>query len=424
MDFVRAHDGVRPLRVLLLSDCWSPTVNGVVRSVTDLRDGLAAAGHDVRVLTVGAGPSTTFDGHVYGVASMPAGAVYPHARIGRPVSGTVLRHVAAWAPDVVHSHTEFPTFGWARAIARRSGVAHVHTYHTSYEDYTHYFCPSRRLGKAMTRAFIRDRLGRTDRVIAPTGKVADMLRGYDVTTPIEAIGTGVDVDRFRPVADSGARSLDASFAAQLGLAPGVPVVLTVGRLAAEKNLPETLRLLCRITDVPWQWLVVGDGPAADDLRGLATRLGVADRVHMVGAVPVDEVARYYRLGDVFVTSSRSETQGLTCLEALASGLPTITPDDDAFRGVIIDGVNGHRYASDADFLSTVRTLLDDDAFRRTLSDGARASAVQCGRDRFVDEVLGCYRRAMADTAPNAPAAMASTPRRMRKTNRPALKLAG
>lgn len=424
MDFVRAHDGARPLRVLLLSDCWSPTVNGVVRSVTDLRDGLAAAGHDVRVLTVGAGPSTTFDGHVYGVASMPAGAVYPHARIGRPVSGTVLRHVAEWAPGVIHSHTEFPTFGWARAIARRSGVAHVHTYHTSYEDYTHYFCPSRRLGKAITRAFIRDRLGRTDRVIAPTGKVADMLRGYGVTTPIEVIGTGVDLDRFRPDADSGARSSDASSAAQLGLAPGVPVVLTVGRLAAEKNLPETLRLLCRITEVPWQWLVVGDGPVADDLRGLATRLGVADRVHMVGAVPVDEVARYYRLGDVFVTSSRSETQGLTCLEALASGLPAITPDDDAFRGVIIDGVNGHRYASETDFLSTVRTLLDDDAFRRTLSDGARASAVQCGRDRFVDEVLGCYRRAMADAAPNAPAAMASTPRRMRKTIRPTLKLAG
>lgn len=276
----------------------------------------------------------------------------------------------------------------------------------------------------MTRAFIRGRLGRTDRVIAPTGKVADMLRGYGVTTPIEAIGTGVDVDRFLPGADSGARSSDASFAAQLGLAPGVPVVLTVGRLAAEKNLPETLRLLCRFTDVPWQWLVVGDGPVAGELRGLATRLGVADRVHMVGAVPVDEVARYYRLGDVFVTSSRSETQGLTCLEALASGLPTITPDDDAFRGVVIDGVNGHRYASDAEFLSTVRTLLDNDAFRRTLSGGARANAVQCGRDRFVDEVLGCYRPAMADTAPNAPAAMASTPRRMRKTIRPALKLAG
>ena len=424
MDFVRARDGVRPLQVLLLSDCWSPTVNGVVRSVADLRNGLAAAGHDVRVLTVGEGASKTFDGHVYGVASLPAGAVYPHARIGRPASGTVLRHVAEWAPDVVHSHTEFPTFGWARAIARRSGVAHVHTYHTSYEDYTHHFCRSRRLGKAMIRAFIRDRLGRTDRVIAPTGKVAAMRRGYRVTTPIEVIGTGVDLDRFRPDADSGARSPAASFAAQLGLAPGVPVVLAVGRLAAEKNLPETLRLLYRITDVPWQWLVVGDGPVADDLRGLPTRLGVADRVDMVGAVPVDEVARYYRLGDFFVMSSRSETQGLTCLEALASGLLTITPDDDAFRGVIIDGVNGHRYASDTDFLSTVRTLLDDDAFRPGLSDGARAGAVQCGRDRFVDEVLGCYRRAMADTAPNAPAATASTPRRMRKTIRPALKLAG
>lgn len=420
MHLVRARDGVRPLRVLLLSDCWSPTVNGVVRSVTDLRDGLAAAGHDVRVLTVGGNLSTTFDGHVYGLASIPAGAVYPHARVGRPVSGTVMRHVTEWAPDVVHSHTEFPTFGWARSIARRMEVAHVHTYHTSYEDYTHYFCPSRRLGKAMTRAFTRDLLGRTDRVIAPTAKVADLLLGYGVANPIEVIGTGVDLDRFRPAASTDSRAL----AAKIGLSPGVPVVLTVGRLAAEKNLPETLCLLAGITDAPWQWLVVGDGPVAGELRALAARLGVADRMHMVGAVPVDEVPRYYRLGDVFVTSSRSETQGLTCLEALASGLPTITPDDDAFRGVVIDGVNGHRYASDADFLSTVRTLLDNDAFRRTLSGGARASAVQCGRDRFVDEVLGCYRRAMADTAPNAPAAMASTPRRMRKTIRPALKSAG
>lgn len=414
MHLVRATGGARPLRILLLSDCWSPTVNGVVRSVTDLRDGLAAAGHDVRVLTVAENLSTTFDGRVYGVASIPAGAVYPHARIGRPVSGTVLRHITDWAPDVVHSHTEFPTFTWARTIARRLAVAHVHTYHTSYEDYTHYFCPSRRMGRAMTRAFTNDRLGRTDRVIAPTNKVADLLRGYGVHAPVEVIGTGVDVDRFRPAAPrpgvSASRETEphdtephereslATLAADIGLSPGVPVVLTVGRLAVEKNLTETLRLLAEITDAPWQWLVVGDGPAAAELSALAARLGVSARVHMIGAVPVDEVPRYYRLGEVFMTSSRSETQGLTCLEALASGLPAITPDDEAFRGVVVDGSNGHRYVSESDFRTATTALLCDGPLRRAMSEAARASAVRCGRDRFVGEVLGCYGRAMARAA--------------------------
>ncbi|MFD5867735.1 glycosyltransferase [Corynebacterium sp. NPDC060344] len=402
MHLVRATGGARPLRVLLLSDCWSPTVNGVVRSVTDLRDGLAAAGHDVRVLTVADHLSTTFDGRVYGVASIPAGAVYPHARIGRPVSAPVMRHITEWAPDVVHSHTEFPTFAWARCIARRVGVAHVHTYHTSYEDYTHYFCPSRRVGRAMTRAFTRDLLGRTDRVIAPTRKVAELLHGYGVANPIEVIGTGVDLDQFRPAAtdprsttaDTTALADLADLAASIGLAPHIPVVLTVGRLAAEKNLTETLRLLAGITDAPWQWLVVGDGPVAGELRDLAAHLGVAERVHMTGAVPAGEVARLYRLADAFVTSSRSETQGLTCLEALASGLPTITPDDDAFRGLIADGINGHRYASQDDFTAIATRLLSDGPLRRTMSASARASAVRCGRGQFVDEVLGCYRRAM------------------------------
>lgn len=426
MHFVRAIDDVPPLRILLLRDCWSPTVNGVVRSVTDLRDGLVAAGHDVRVLTVADNLSTTFDGRVYGVASIPAGAVYPHARIGRPVSGTVLRHIAEWAPDVVHSHTEFPTFTWARAIARRLDVAHVHTYHISYDDYTHYFCPSRRMGRAMTRAFTRDLLGRTDRVIAPTTKVADILHGYGIPNPIDVIGTGVDLARFRPAcaapASADRRSLEygsrepaphdpairdptlrereslAALAAEIGLAPGIPLVLTVGRLAAEKNLTETLRLLAGITDAPWQWLVVGDGPVAGELRSLSAQLGLAGRVHMIGAVPVDEVPRHYRLGDVFVTSSRSETQGLTCLEALASGLPAITPDDDAFRSVVLDGVNGHRYASESDFLAATTTLLGDGPLRRTVSEAARASGARCGRARFVDEVLGCYGRAMGGAA--------------------------
>ncbi|MFC3849821.1 glycosyltransferase [Corynebacterium hansenii] len=402
MQSVRAAEGTRSLRVLLLSDCWSPTINGVVRSVSDLRDGLAAAGHDVRVLTVGDSLATSFRDGVYRMGSLPAGAVYPHARIGRPSGRRVRRHIEKWAPDVVHSHTEFPAFLWARSVSRRASVPHVHTYHTAYEDYTHYFCPSRRVGRAMTRAFTRDRLRRTDRVIAPTEKVADLLRGYGVTNPLEVVGTGVDLDRFRPDDDRRDPAARAARMSELGLDPATPTVLTVGRLAAEKNLPETLDLLVGLENTPWQWLVVGDGPDAGRLREYAARLGVSDRVHIIGAVPADEVHRCYGLGDVFVTSSRSETQGLTCLEALSSGVPAVCPDDEAFRGVIADGVNGHRYRGPEDFREVMSALLTDPDLRDRMSAKARDSARDRGRDRFIREVVGAYDRAIADAPADAP----------------------
>lgn len=403
MHSLPAAGGARPLRILLLTDCYAPTVNGVVRSVIDLRDGLIADGHDVRVLTFGESHRSTFDGEVYRLASISASAVYPHARLGRPTYPKVRRHIDAWGPDVVHSHTEFPAFAWARGFARRLGVAHVHTYHTLYEDYTHYFCPSRRLGRSMVRAWTRTVLNRPDRVIAPTAKVAAVIGGYGVATPVDVIGTGVDLDTFRPVADAGEAPAAApqpraaarrdALALDAGLTPGIPVVLTVGRIAAEKNLGETLELLRHITDVPWQWLIVGDGPDAPALRQLITRHGLESRVHMIGAVPADEVHVFYGIGDVFATSSRSETQGLTCLEALSSGLPVLCPDDDAFRGVVLDGVNGHRYTGPADFRATMETLLSDATTRRAWSASARASARHFGRGRFASEVTATYRMA-------------------------------
>lgn len=405
MPSAAAGSGGPSSRILMLTDCYAPTVNGVVRSIMDLADGLRAAGHDVRVLTFGKGFGTSFDGRVYRLPSISAGAVYPHARLGQMIGRRVLRHVAEWAPDVVHSHTEFSAFVWARAIARSTGAAHAHTYHTLYADYTHYFCPSERVGRAVVRSCTRHVMNRPDRIIAPTGKVAQVLRDYGVGCGIDVIGTGVDLGRFRPDALSGAPlpnptaadAARAELAAAVGLSPGVPTVLTVGRIAAEKNLAESLALLARL-DVPWQWLVVGDGPDARNVRDHVGKLGFGGRVRMTGAVPADEVHRYYGLGDVFLTSSRSETQGLTCLEALASGVPVVCPDDEAFAGVVVDGVNGHRYRDADDFTAAMTALLSDANLRRTRSAAARAIAGELGRDRFVAEILASYGRARVDAA--------------------------
>lgn len=378
----------RPRRILLLTDSYRPTVNGVVTSVDELRQGLAEAGHDVRVLTVGPTRRTTFDGQVYRLPSMDASHIYPHARLGRPMDGDLFAELVGWRPEVVHSHTEFVAFWWARRLAHRLAVPHVHTYHTLYADYTHYFCPHEGLGRALCAGFARRTLNRTDMVIAPTAKIERLLRGYAVRSPICVVPTGVDLTRFTPRHGQA----DPELMASLGLDPEVPVVLSLGRLAAEKSVSKVVDLLAGVEE-PWQLVVAGDGPEAGPLRAQVERLGLTSRVRFVGAVDPVQVPDYYRIADVFVSASRTETQGLTYLEALASGVPVLCRDDASLDGVVTDGHNGRRYTTAEEFRTTLSWLLRDADLRRRWGRAAVESAAGFGRGTFVEAVCAAYDRA-------------------------------
>lgn len=377
----------RPRRVLLLSDSFRPTVNGVTTSVEELRSGLLEAGHDVRVLTVGPGRRTTVDDGVYRLPSLDASTIYPAARLGRPVDARTFADLVGWQPDVLHSHTEFVAFWWARRLARRLDAPHVHTYHTLYADYTHYFFPHEPTGRALAARFARQTLNRTDTVIAPTAKIERLLRGYGIRVPVAVVPTGVDLTRFTPGPPS------EELRARLGLAPGVPVILSLGRLAAEKNVAEVIELLAGVRQEPWQLVVAGDGPQAGALRGQVERLGLTDRVRFVGAVEPARVPDYYRLADLFVSASRSETQGLTFLEALASGVPVLCRDDPSLDGVVRDGHNGRRYRTPDDFARALTWVVRDAGLRRRWSQGATLTAAGFGRDAFAQDVCAAYDRA-------------------------------
>ena len=373
--------------MLLLTDSYRPTVNGVTTSVDELRRGLAEAGHDVRVLTVGPVRRTTLEDGVYRLPSLDASSIYPHARLGRPVDARTFADLVAWRPDVVHSHTEFVAFWWARRLAHRLAVPHVHTYHTLYADYTHYFFPHEGVGRALSARFARRTLNRTTAVIAPTAKIERLLRGYGVRVPIAVVPTGVDLTRFTPGPPS------EELRRSLGLADGIPVILSLGRLAAEKNVTEVVDLLSGLRDEAWQLVVAGDGPQAGALRRQVERLGLADRVRFAGAVDPADVPDYYRLADVFVSASRSETQGLTYLEALASGVPVLCRDDPSLDGIVHDGRNGRRYCDAEEFGRSLAWLLRDAGQRRRWSQGAVETASGLGRAAFVDAVCATYDRA-------------------------------
>ncbi|GAB4096523.1 glycosyltransferase family 4 protein [Brachybacterium squillarum] len=390
----------RPLRVLLTTDWWEPVVNGVVASVATLRRELIALGCDVRVLTLASGLRTRNEDGVYRIGSVSAGMVYDSARIGMPASKRVLREILRWHPDVIHSHCEFSSHMWARKIARALDVPIVHTYHTIYEDYTHYYSPSRTVGRKVVATFSRRVLDGTDAVVVPTEKVARLLAGYGVTRPQYVIPTGLDLDRFRPARTEAELRDAAELRAGLGIRPDQRVLLSVARLAKEKNLDEVIDLVAGAGREDSVLVLVGDGPYREELVAHAAARGVSDRVVFAGVVDPSEVQRWYRIGDLFVSASLSETQGLTFIEAMACGLPLLCRRDPSLARVVVDGRTGWQYDGAADFAAHLDQMLGDDLLRAAMShEGVAHVHATFGSRAFGSSVLSVYRSAIERRSP-------------------------
>lgn len=376
------------MKILITTDWYSPAVNGVVTSVLNLRRELELRGHEVRVLTLSQDLHSSVQDGVTRIGSVAAGLVYPGVRLRTALAGRWVRELVEWGPDVVHSQCEFSTFFLARRIAEELNVPLIHTYHTVYEDYTHYFSPSVRLGRRAVAALSRWVAARTDCMIAPTGKVRTLLQGYGVRTPVFVVPSGIDLRRFQRLPVPGCR---ASLLAALDIPRENLVLVSVGRLAAEKNLDELLRFRAAMGDQAVTLLLVGDGPYRAQLEREAADLGLrAPQVVFAGMVPPQQVAEWYQLGDLFVSASSSETQGLTYVEALAAGVPALCRADPCLNGVIRDGENGWQFRDFSDFMSKLETFRAHPELRRALSEQAAASARDYSAEEFARRVEAIY----------------------------------
>ena len=376
------------MKILITSDWYIPAVNGVVTSVRNLRQELEARGHEVRILTLSRSTRSSQEDGVTRLGSVAAGIVYPGARLRTALAGKWVREIVEWGPDVVHSQCEFSTFFLARRIAEELDIPLVHTYHTVYEDYTHYFSPSVHFGKKAAAVFTRWAASHTDCLIAPTGKVRLLLQSYGVQKPVFVAPSGIDLRHFRREADP---LRCAVLRASLGIPQDRTVLVSVGRLAEEKNLEELLRFRANLGSGGVTLLLVGDGPDRTRLEGIAGDLGLeAPDVLFAGMVPAEQVADWYQLGDLFVSASTSETQGLTYAEALAAGVPVLCREDSCLLGVVRDGENGWQYRDEADFRRKLEAFLAQPHHWERLSRAARETGEEYSAQRFAERVEAIY----------------------------------
>lgn len=375
------------MKILITTDCYIPTINGVVTSILNLETELRRMGHKVKILC----PSENFhcceSENVYRIGSVGVGRIYCGARAALRISQSNLQKLIDWRPDIIHSQSEFTSFIMAKRIAAEVGCPIVHTYHTVYENYTHYFSPSITLGRKAVIAMTKRILRNTKAVIAPSGKIERMLKEYGVEQPIKVVPTGLRLSRFSE--NISANAID-ELKIKLGIPQGNRIFITVGRAAKEKNIDELIRYFKLLDMKNAVLLIVGGGPYLDTLKAVAYSEHISDRVIFTGAVEPLNVAAYYKLGDVFLSASQSETQGLTYIEALASGLPAVCRRDDCLNGVIIDGKNGGQYTDFKQFSALTEAILNNDGLYKAMSENAVRTAQKYSVEKFAKDVETVY----------------------------------
>ena len=329
------------MKIGLFTDTYYPEINGVATSCLSLKRELTRRGHEVHVFAPKCrGWEDCQEDGVHYIASAPF-VVLRDRNFAFPTP------ITSWEAtrldfDVVHTNSEFVMGHFGRHVARSNGSALVHTYHTIWEEYTYYITHgvADEAARKITRKYSQWWCNKVDRIIVPTEKTEVLLCRYGVRTPMDVIPSGMDIARFAPERHSEAER--ACVRAECGVQPGERVLLNIGRIAKEKNLAQVMRVFPQLhaahPDV--RLVIVGEGPMREELAGQAQALGIQDSVTFTGPKPWEKIDQYYAMGDVFVSASRSETQGLTYIEAMASGLCVCAVDDACLRGVIEDGQSG------------------------------------------------------------------------------------
>lgn len=347
------------LKIGLFTDTYFPQVSGVATSIKTLRDQLVAQGHQVYIFTTTDPHAKDVDEEqgIYRFHSVPF-VSFSDRRIAFAGWLKVLRLAKKLDLDIVHNQTEFSLGVMGKMVAKELNIPCLHTYHTMYQDYLHYIANGHVLKPKDVARLAHLYLKNMDGIIAPSERVYATLRGYGVKAPMRVIPTGVNLDVYGH--EDSPEQIHA-LRQRFGYHDGTPVLLSLSRLAFEKNIHALIEAMPDILakDERAQLLIVGDGPAKESLERQVKEMQLSDHVQFAGEVPNNQVYHYYQMANVFVSASDSESQGLTYDEALASDLPIVVMQSPYTDELIDDPAIGLSFQRRADLVNGVLRYIEN-----------------------------------------------------------------
>lgn len=379
------------MNILLISDVYFPRVNGVSTSIRTFAEQLQKMGHSVHLIAPDYGIATEDEAWI---TRVPARKIFfdPEDKLMRYSEVlSLLPTLKGKNFDLVHIHTPFIAHFTGLKIAKKLAVPVLETYHTFFEDYLHHYLPwiPKVVAKSLARFISKKQCNQLDAIVAPSKPMLDVLRSYGVTIPAEVIATGLQESSF-------AEADGNNFRQKHHIPIGKQMLLYVGRVAHEKNIGFLLKVIRRLSVQQPEILLVitGEGPAEHSLHQQVQALGIEKNVQFIGYLDRNtELNTCYKAADIFVFASKSETQGLVLLEAMAQGTPVVAIAELGTASILIEGQGAHVATEDVvEFSAKVNDLLSNDIARKILGDvGKKYALNHWSASAKAEQMLNFYR---------------------------------
>lgn len=383
------------MHIAFFSNYYLPVVNGVVRSVDTFRQELSRLGHNVFIF---AQQDNDFEDdepfiYRYPALSLPLSTSVPAAI---PVSAFIDRLLPSLKLDVIHSHHPILLGQTAAKKASELELPLVFTFHTQYQEYIHYFPLPQEIVqdflKDLVQNWLVDYMRQCQHVVIPSESMRNVLeQDYGLRARYTVVPTGIQVDRYATADGEGLRKRMKWEEEQ--------VVISIGRLAAEKNWETFLRAAAEVyrEHPALRVVLIGDGPQREALEDLVNELGMTDRVTFTGELPFDDIPAYLKAADLFAFASTTETQGLVTMEALAAGLPVAAVDASGTRDVLEDGKQGFLVEDDPQALAAaIKRVLESQDGREQFHRAALERAKSFDIQHLAEKLLDVYQQAIED----------------------------
>lgn len=384
----------------LFTDTYLPEINGVVTSVKQLQEELEKNGHTVYIITSSNEHVVKRTGNIIRIPGVTLKKLYGYHLSGI-YSLFAVNHLKKLKLDLIHVHTEYGIGIFGRIISKQFNLPLVYTYHTMMEDYAHYFTrvTMGHFEKQVNSFIIRSSKLFADKcteLIVPSKKTYNAMIRYGVKNHINIIPTGINISKYS-IHSYNQKKIEY-LRRELGLGLNDFVVTFVGRIAHEKNIMELIEAFKilreeRINDI--KLLLIGNGPQFEEVSLKLKEYRLEKHIVLTGAIPNDKIALYYQVGDIFASTSTSETQGLTFIEAMASHLPVLCRYDVNLEDVIEEGRTGFFVDGVDDLAKSIVDVynMDDDSYNN-LCISARIKAQEYSSSAFYEKVILVYGNAI------------------------------
>ncbi len=379
-----------PLRVAMFTNNYLPFIGGVPISINRLCQGLVQLGQQVLIVAPSYPKTRSSEDSVLRVRALLPLGKYKEFRLANIFSPKLYRRVIQFRPDIIHVHHPFWLGSAGLFLGRSLNIPVVYTYHTRLEHYAHYVpLPGPLFRNLVSHTMVRRFANRCDGVIVPTESAEEYLRTIGVRRRILVQPTGIDIEKFRAVPDQRIRQLRELYSPN-----GEPILISISRLSQEKNIDfllDAALVLKKTCDRSFRLLIIGDGPEQGRIKSRISELGLANTITLLGAIPPDEIPAYCRMGNIFLFASRSETQGMVILEAMASGMPVVAVRSSGIDDIIENGINGFKTPPNTtQWCARIDQLISDASLYQQLSANAESTAANYSIAHFSNNVKQYY----------------------------------